>query len=77
MTEEIHQHESQLEEDERGTTEGLEGENLSLEVVAKNQFSDEEHAGVKTIEEWKSKDIREEDVFGSKCDFPIDKERVQ
>jgi hypothetical protein len=77
MPEEIHQHESQLEEDGMGTTEGLAGENLSGEVVAEKKFSDEEPAGVKTATEWQAKATKEEYVLGSQCDSPIDKEGVQ
>jgi hypothetical protein len=32
---------------------------------------------VKTATEWKAKATKEEYFFGSQCDFPIDKERVQ
>jgi hypothetical protein len=71
---EIHQHEEQLEEAGMGTTEGLTGENLSGEVVAEKKFSDEEPAGVETAAEWQAKATKEEDVLGSQCDFPIDKE---
>jgi hypothetical protein len=46
-------------------------------VVAEQQFSDEEPAGVKTAAEWQYKATKEEDVLGSQCDFPIDKEEVQ
>jgi hypothetical protein len=76
MPEDIHEHNSQLEGAEMGTTEGLARENLSGEVVAEKPFIDEDFAGVKTIAEWQDKATREEDVFGSQCDFPIDQEGV-
>jgi hypothetical protein len=60
-----------------GTTEGIEGVNLSGEVVVEQQFSDEEPAGVKTTKKWQAKATQEEYVFGNQCDSPIDKERVQ
>jgi hypothetical protein len=51
MPGEIHQHESQPEEDRMGTTERLARENMSGKVVAEHQLSDEESTGVKTTTE--------------------------
>ena len=73
----LHQHEEQLEEVGMRPAEGLVGVNLSGEVVAEQKPSDKDPTGVKAAIECQAKSTKEEDVVGSQCDLPIDKEEVQ
>jgi hypothetical protein len=51
----LHQHEEHLEEAGMGTNEGLTSVNMLGEVVAKQQFNDEEPTRVKIVAEWQAK----------------------
>jgi hypothetical protein len=46
-------------------------------VVAEQQPSDENLAGVKTAGKWKDKTTNGEYVYGNQCNSPINKKQVQ
>jgi hypothetical protein len=62
----VHIQQTKLEEDE-----GLVGENLSGEVVAEQQFSDEGPTEVRTTTQSKTNTTKGEYVLGNRCDSPL------